>query len=282
MGGCAEAVAVWGFSSAALAFGTDIACTACVSFRGRRLGLDYFQGGGPDPQDYFLMSRAAGVAWATLAGAALSLRMAAVVGAGSAVVAVVMILDRACTPRSFVHEACEASSRKRSAMNRLEEAQLGGDVAFLEAAIDDYEAAIDEYVHLAHRLNDDHSDYEAAIDEAIHDRGRVVVARRELSNRRSIALTLHVTPADEGFVDLSVTNIGGDELAALCASTDATLAQVHTMFAANLCMAEGHLTLLLPEGRVLKRDADESLGKLLTGGALAGEPGDIVETDPLV
>lgn len=78
-------------------------------------------------------------------------------------------------------------------------------------------------------------------------------ARNELKSRATqaaMALTLHVAPAGNGFVDCLVTNIAGDELAALRASAGASLEEVRGLFANELQVIEDQVCLLPPHGHV--------------------------------
>lgn len=82
-----------------------------------------------------------------------------------------------------------------------------------------------------------------------------------------MVMTLNVTAAEE-HVDCVVTNVGGDELAALRLDASTTMAQMYRFFAEEV---RAEVRLMLPDGQMLACFDDGSIAKLREGAPVEAE-----------
>merc|ERR1712070_193841 len=80
------------------------------------------------------------------------------------------------------------------------------------------------------------------------------------AERQVLVLTLHIEPAgSEDNCDVVCTDMGGSELASVCAASDAPVKELRLAIRANLGDCELLPQLLLPDGRFLAIEDDERL-----------------------
>lgn len=71
------------------------------------------------------------------------------------------------------------------------------------------------------------------------------------SYARRCLLTVHVVEQDESFISVSITNMGGDEVAAVSVDASKTVADLQIAIAQELEEVEQMFDLMTPDGRIL-------------------------------
>lgn len=170
-----------------------------------------------------------------------------------------------------------AMSAARSAANAIPQSKFPAGFArardelmkcllpYSNCSLANFQATIDEFeLQVAMLGNESRS----LADRGPKSAGKLIAAGREKLMDRArlsaLALTLHIAPAGEDFVDCVATNIAGDELASLRVSAKLPFAEVRRLLAVEIGVVEAQVKLLLQGGGVVTPNTKGVIGELLS------------------
>lgn len=252
------AIAAWALSTAALVLSLEVGCVRASLVR--RLSCRFCVWSLPRHYDGGLP--VIGGAWAALSAAMHSWQAALAAAAGSAAIVLFFRARRRWEAHRASFRQTQLRVVRRSA--RLKAVRRSARAALEQAFVDEddivgLQSAIEAYEQMDARSIEEISDKQGALESA-----RLEFTER--ASRLALGLTLHLAPAAEDLVDISATNIAGDELASLQVRGDMALIEVRRRIALDVRMLEAQVQMLLADGTVLTDLADMTVAELLGRG----------------